>query len=113
MGNKLYDKWKDYKKLFSSCIVIKDILSERASMTSIIFYFNRFSGSSQSKRLLLKESIKSSAISGNSLAPAMIFYNTKIQAKFNRNCINQGKIFFAYITYKINLWSNDLGTDFE
>ena len=61
----------------------------------------------KSKRLCV-ESIKTPAISNNSLSPSLIYINAKIRIKF---CLKQDKFTFhhetvviIYIVHKINFW---------
>ena len=73
---------------------------------------------------LSDESIKSSAASNISLAPALNYINTKIKVKFNGNCLKQENVTFThkivviivynniYNVYEINLWSLAVGNDF-
>ena len=60
------------------------------------------------QKRLCGESIKTPAISNNSLSPALIYINAKIRIKF---CLKQDKFTFhhetvviIYIVHKINFW---------
>ena len=64
----------------------------------------------ESKRLCHK-SVKSSAISNNSLTPALNYIDVKTRVKFDGSCLKQENITFTYgnivniyIVYEINLF---------
>ena len=68
---------------------------------------------------MFHESIKFIDGSNNNLAPAINFNDTKIQVKFDGNCLTQDRLTFAqkkivntYIVYQIIFPPYILGTDF-
>ena len=68
---------------------------------------------------LSDESIKTPAVSNNSLAPTLNYVNTKLRVKHDGSYLKQEKVIFTqnrlvniYIAYEINLWPFTVGKDF-